>query len=263
MPSKSKLNRKYGWKPQLPDQRDHKFARAVKPTSLPVSVDMRSHCPAPYNQQQLGSCTANAIAGAIEYDLIKQHLPIFMPSRLFIYYNERAMEGTVDQDAGAEIRDGIKTINSLGVCTEASWPYNTNEFAVKPSATCYTAALHNKSVSYESVAQDINTIKGCLAAGFPVVIGFTVYESFESDAVAATGVMPMPASNEQVLGGHAVLVVGYNDGPSTVNGAPARYLIVRNSWGPEWGAGGYFYMPYEYATDSNLADDFWAIEVMA
>jgi len=250
----SKLGRQYGWKPDLPDQRDHKFGFTIVPAKLPASTDLRPGCPAPFNQQNLGSCTANAIAGAVEFNLIKQRLPIFMPSRLFIYYNERVMEHSVSQDAGAMIRDGIKSVNSQGVCPETMWPYVVNKFAQKPPATCYSTALHSKAVGYQRINQDIASMKACLASGFPFVFGFTVYESFESNATAKTGIMTMPGPNEQVLGGHAVLAVGYNDA--------TQMITVRNSWGPYWGDKGYFYMPYAYITNNNLCDDFWNITLM-
>src|SRR5882757_1810718 len=120
----------YGWQPDLPDQRDLIYsAPHVAAKALPKSVDLRSHCPAVYDQGQLGSCTANAIGGAIEFDLMKQNAPVFTPSRLFIYYNERVIENTVSSDNGAQIRDGIKTVNQQGVCNEKDWPYNTSEFS--------------------------------------------------------------------------------------------------------------------------------------
>jgi C1A family cysteine protease len=251
-PKPRKIQR-YGWIPDLPDQRDHIFA--APPTvvaALPPSVDLRVQCPRQiYDQGQLGSCTANAIAAALEFDLLKQGLTDFMPSRLFIYYNERVIEGTVKSDSGAMIRDGIKTVAKQGVCTEELWKYDIAEFAVKPPARCYQAAVKNRVLSYQRVPQSLTSIKGCLAHGYPVVFGFQVYESFESQHVAKTGVVPLPATTEELLGGHAVLAVGYDD-------ASARFL-VRNSWGPEWGQGGYFTMPYPYLTERNLSSDFWAV----
>ena len=259
----SPLGKKYGWKPSLPDHRKRIFAARIAPEKIATFVDMRSGCPACYNQQQLGSCTANAIAGAIEYDQIKLKLPIFMPSRLFIYYNERVEEGTVSSDSGATLSDGIKAVATWGVPPEATWPYNTSKFTEKPPASCYTTALKSKAIQYASVPQELHAMQSCLASGFPFVIGFSVYDSFESAQVAATGIVPMPAASENLLGGHAVLVVGYNATNTTVNGAPPRTFIVRNSWGPFWGAKGYFYMPFEYLLDGNLADDFWQITQVA
>lgn len=219
--------------------------------------------PPVYDQGALGSCTANAIAAAIEYDLMRQKLAVFTPSRLFIYFNERSIEGTASQDSGAAIRDGVKTINSIGVCPETEWPYDIQKFADKPGPQCYSDALKVKSVNYESVNQDAAAIKLVLTEGIPVVMGFTVYGSFESAAVAATGVVPMPSANEDCLGGHAVLICGANDASIAVNGIPPGHFLVRNSWGAGWGAGGYFFAPFEYFLNENLASDFWAIQVMA
>src|SRR5450631_3625349 len=112
----------YGWLPDLPDQRDFTYAAPQAPKALPKSVDLRAQCPAVYDQGQLGSCTANSIGGAVEFELMKQKAPVFMPSRLFIYYNERVIENTVNSDNGAQIRDGIKTVNQQGVCPETAWP---------------------------------------------------------------------------------------------------------------------------------------------
>lgn len=245
----------YGWIPDLPDKRDYKFSAPLKLLkALPSKVDLTSKMPPVYDQGQLGSCTSNAIVGAVEYDQILQGNKYFLPSRLFLYYNERDMEGTVNEDSGAMIRDGIKSMVDLGDCPETVWPYDIPKFAVKPSADCYAQALKNQVLVYRRINYDLNQMKGCLASGFPFIIGFTVYESFESQEVANTGQVPMPGPDEYVLGGHAVLVVGYDDS--------TQRFIVRNSWGEGWGLRGYFTMPYAYLTDPNLADDFWAINTV-
>jgi C1A family cysteine protease len=244
---------RYGWKPDLPDHRDHLYAAppAVL-VSLPESVDLRPHCPAVYDQGQLGSCTANAIGAAFEFDQIKEKVAhVWRPSRLFIYYNERVMEGDVSQDAGAQIRDGIKSVATQGACSEDLWTYDITKFADQPPQNCYANAAKHLATSYQSVAQSLSQIQGCLASGYPVVFGFTVYDSFESAQVASTGVLNMPASSESVLGGHAVLCVGYDNA--------SQRFIVRNSWGDAWGQKGYFTMPYTYLLDSNLASDLWTI----
>jgi C1A family cysteine protease len=238
----------YGWVPDLPDQRDFVYAAPTPfQRNLPASVDLSSKCPPVYDQGQLGSCTANAIAGAIEFEQKKK----FVPSRLFIYYNERAMEGTIDSDSGAQIRDGIKSVATEGAPPERLWPYQISQFRQKPSAAAYTAAKADLVVLYQRLIQDLTTMRGCLASKNPFVFGFTCYESFESQKVARTGILPMPESNEKVVGGHAVMAVGYDDA--------TRMFLVRNSWGTGWGLKGYYKMPYAYLTNPKLASDFWTI----
>jgi len=244
----------YGWIPDLPDARDHVYQLPKKVGAVPASVDLRANCPAVYDQGDLGSCTANAIGAALEFDQIKQKISYSVPSRLFIYYNERALEGTIDSDSGAQIRDGIKSVASQGACPETMWPYVETAFANRPAAQCYKYAKLHPAVSYARVAQDAAQMKAVLASGFPIVLGITVYESFESENVAKTGIVPMPAQSEATLGGHAVMAVGYDD-------AQQRFL-VRNSWGTDWGMGGYFTIPYAYLTSSDLADDFWVVRVV-
>jgi C1A family cysteine protease len=246
----------YGWKPDLPDYRDFKYAasRTVL-AQLPPKVDLTGNCPPVYDQGELGSCTANAIAGAFQFELMKQNATVFMPSRLFIYYNERVIENTVHSDSGAQIRDGMNTVSNTGVCSEIEWPYVINEFSQKPFATCYQDALTHLVTSFHSVNRDINQMKGCLAEGYPFVLGFTVYQAFESQQVAQSGVLNLPQSGEAVMGGHAVLAVGYDDSQSR--------FIIRNSWGSDWGTSGYFTMPYDYLLNENLSSDFWTIRLVA
>ncbi len=183
------IHKTYGWVPDLPDQRDHLYAAAAEVLAkLPPKKDLTSGCPPPYDQGQLGSCTANSISGAIQFDQKKQAIKVFMPSRLFIYYNERVIEGSVSSDAGAQIRDGIKTIANEGFCPETEWPYDIAKFADKPPANCYTDAKKSVAVGYQRlVSTNLNQLKGCIASGYPFVFGFTVYESFESQEVATTG----------------------------------------------------------------------------
>jgi C1A family cysteine protease len=253
---------RYGWIPDLPDHRDYILRASPRALArLPVSVDLTNKCPAVYDQGEIGSCTANAIAGAIEFDQMKQKIRgVFLPSRLFIYYNERVIEHTVDEDSGAMIRDGIKSVAKEGACAEKLWPYDPKPFpgnvhlTKKPSVKCYKQALRHTAVQYERVPRVLAHMKACLASGYPFVLGFTVYESFESDEVATNGVMPMPAPREQVVGGHAVVAVGYDD-------KIARFRM-RNSWGTGWGVKGYFTMPYAYLLNENLSDDFWKITLV-
>lgn len=243
----------YGWKKDSYDVRDqyHNFTVSNVQSSI-KTVDLRDRCPPIYNQGQLGSCTANAIAGAYEFDMIKEgEKSIFTPSRLFIYYNERKMEGTVDQDSGAEIRDGIKSINRVGVCPEKMWPYDIARFTDQPTDECYVDAHDHRAVEYKRVPQNLEQLRQCLIEGYPFVYGFVVYESMETPQVAQTGIVPMPKPNEKILGGHAIMAVGFDN--------EKRVFIFRNSWGESWGESGYGTMPYDYVINSDLASDFWTV----
>jgi C1A family cysteine protease len=243
--------RGYGWMPDLPDQRDFKYAAVYRiPAKLPKSIDLRPTCSPVDDQGQLGSCTANALAGALEFLEVKDKVPYTDLSRLFIYYNERVIEHSVRSDSGAQLRDGIKTLAKQGVCAESVWPYNIARFRIKPSSKCYKLALNHRIISYQRLLT-LDEMRSCLADGFPFVFGFTVYESFESQQVAQSGVVPMPQPNERVVGGHAVMAVGYDDSQNR--------FVVRNSWGTGWGMQGYFSMPYDYLSNLRLSSDFWTI----
>jgi C1A family cysteine protease len=222
--------------------------------ALPTMVDLRPNCPPVYDQGQLGSCTGNSIAGAIEFEQMKQKVKAFVPSRLFIYYNERVIENTVNSDSGAQIRDGMKVVAKQGAPPETDWPYDITKFTEKPPAAAYTDAATNKVMSYQRVNRALSQFKGCLASGYPFVFGFTVYDSFESAAVAQSGHASMPQPGESVAGGHAVVCVGYDD--------QNQWFIVRNSWGDTWGMKGYFTLPYQYLLETNLSDDFWTIRLV-
>lgn len=249
--SKQKVNAWYGWVPDLPDHRDKLYSSiAAPPKKLPSKVDLRASCPPVEDQGQLGSCTANALVGNLEFLEKKAGHTVTDLSRLFIYYNERAMEGTIGEDAGAAIRDGVKSLVKLGVCSEKIWPYNIAKFTQKPSRTCFRQAADHQVTSYHRILS-LQEMRQCLAEGYPFVFGFTVYTAFESAAVAKSGKLNLPKSREKVLGGHAVCAVGYNNS--------TKRILVRNSWGADWGKGGYFTMPYDYISDDNLADDFWTI----
>lgn len=255
---------RYNWRPDIPDQRDFLFSQKVAPrVQLPTSVDLRSHCSPVFDQGKIGSCTGNALAGGLEFLEIQElkakgklDAEIFVPgkfahiSRLFIYYNERALEGHASEDSGGMLRDGVKSLVQSGACRETVWKYLPSQALKRPSPKAYEEAKNHKISSYLRLST-MGEMKQCLADGFPFAFGFTVYESFESDDVARTGIMPLPAPGEQTLGGHAVLAVGYNDATSM--------LIVRNSWGTAWGDKGYFLMPYAYIEKKHLAADFWTL----
>jgi len=213
-------------------------------------VDLRSDDSPIEDQGQLGSCTANALAGALQFLEVKDSLPDQAFSRLFVYYNERVIEGTTSSDSGAEIRDGIKTLASQGSCYETTWPYDINQFAVQPPQAAYVEASNHEIVQYFKITS-LADMKACLDAGYPFVYGFTVYASFESPSADSTGIIPMPSGLEPVLGGHAVMCLGYDD--------EKQWFICRNSWGTGWGDHGYFYIPFDYLADAQLASDFWTI----
>ena len=194
-----------------------------------------------------------SIGGAIEYSMHCQSRSDWTPSRLFIYYNEREMEGTVSIDAGAEIRSGIKSTSKQGYVDEKLWPFDPNNVTVKPSDNVYQEATKTLIKQYSRVPVVLHNIQNVLQHGIPVVFGMSIYQSFESDSVAQSGVVPMPSLSERMIGGHAMLIVGYNE----------THFIVRNSWGPGWGEQGYCYIPIEYITNTNLADDFWAVFLVA
>jgi C1A family cysteine protease len=185
---------------------------------------------------------------------MKQKLYNFAPSRLFTYYTTRDIEGTVYEDSGAMLRDTIKSINKFGACPESIWPYDITKLILKPTVTCYDTASRHKAVSYRQVSQNLDQMKGCLAEGYPFAFGMTVYQSFEGNTVSQTGVVQMPLPGEKEVGGHAVLVVGYDN--------VTQRFLARNSWGTEWGIKGHFTLPYSYILNPDLATDFWTIRLV-
>mgnify|MGYP003704252371 CR=1 FL=1 len=240
---------KYHWVADKPDIRD--YAYSVTNKIQPNIVDLRQYCSPIENQGQLGSCTGNAIAGAIELLNKRSNNPKDV-SRLFIYYYERLLEGTVNYDSGAYIRDGIKATYKYGASLESLWPYDITRFRYMPNPTAVTDGARRKVTLYERV----DNHQGCLDAitnGYPVTIGFYVYSSFESNKVATTGIMPYPDTRrERLLGGHAVLLVGYDKSK--------QVYIARNSWGTGWGDRGYFYMPFQVIQNTAMSSDFWVIK---
>lgn len=257
-----KLKRRYNWIRDTVDTRDVKFKYKV--TRLPQAADLRPKCPPVVDQGQLGSCTANALAGALGFLEMQEEAlgetgqaeefgaGYFPFSRLFIYWNERVIEGDTSEDNGAQLRDGITSLANTGACSELLWPYNVRVAFQTPPAPCFAQASLHKISSYQSLSgTDISALKSCLAAGYPFVFGFQVFESFESESVATNGIVPMPSPADQCNGGHAVMCVGYDDAKQT--------FTVRNSWGADWGDEGYFYLPYAYMTNADLANDFWTL----
>jgi C1A family cysteine protease len=238
------------------DSRDHAY---IPPpailSSLPPRVDLRKWFPAVYNQGQVNSCTANAIAGAMEFDALRQKMKkVYTPSRLFVYYNERLMEGTEGKDVGGQIRDGIKSIANQGDCPEHHWPYREEMVTQKPAEECYSQARGFKALEYQRISHNLDHLKACLASGYPFVFGIKVYSSFQGQAVADSGRLNLPRKGEKSVGLHAVVACGYDDSQ--------RRFIVRNSFGSGWGMKGYFTIPYAYLLDSKISHDFWTIRVV-
>jgi C1A family cysteine protease len=243
---------RYGWKPSLPDHRDL-LADTTGLTPLP-EVDPRGEMPEVYDQGQLGSCTANAVGAALEYDSMLDGVAPVTPSRLFIYYCERSIEGSLGKgDTGAFGRDGFKAAKRYGTPPETDWPYDTSKYADDPPQSAWDdAATHKLTKSYKSVPRSVNQFKSVLSNKQTIAFGFSVYDSFASADVAKTGIVPMPTQDEQQIGGHEVLAVGYL-------ASEPNYLLVRNSWGSGWGLGGYFLMPWQYILSTDLASDFRTI----
>ena len=253
----------YNLLPDTIDNRDHLFSRIALPTKAPTSIDLRSKCSPVTNQGTLGSCTSNAIAsGLMEYVQLKNGQVLIPLSRLYHYYKERVMLGTVNQDSGAMIRDGMKIAVANGVCPELDWLYIISQFMMPPPASADALAVNHRLTSYQRVTNSTD-IKRSLIEGYPVVMGMPIFTSFESDQVAKDGKVPMPKRGEENLGGHAVLIAGYIDNPPSILHSISSYFtgmvkgcfIVRNSWGVEWGDDGYFYLPYEFV--SKYVTDIW------
>lgn len=254
-------NRSFGWIPDVPDQRD-KLYSISKVTVAAKNVDFRTEKVVPpiMDQGNLGSCVGNGWAYEIGFNMLNKqakkvdltNLPF---SRLFIYYNARAIEGTASYDSGAYIRDGIKTIAKEGVCAEKRWPYVISKYKNKPTATAYKEALNFKSVTYMRVDNSSKSaIQDALNNGYPIVHGFTVYDSFMSAEVERTGVVPMPKKTESVQGGHCTVIVGYD--------VKTDRYICANSWSSSWGQKGYYTIPAAYLTNTSLADDFWVSKLI-
>ena len=244
--------RKLNWRPDLPDARDYVYAplKMIAAKKLPQKVDLRKFCSTIEDQGDLGSCTGQSIVGALEMldrkgDGVWNDL-----SRMFVYYCEREYINTVNEDSGAYLRDGIKVISKTGVCSEIWWPYEIHKFSEKPSAKAYAEALACRFGRYKRIATHNNMLQ-CLAEGYPFVFGFSVYSNIYDKQCVNRGILDMPTGKDDLLGGHAVLCVGYDQ--------KSERFIIRNSWGTEWGAKGYFTMPFDYLKSRDLSDDFWTI----
>lgn len=257
MPPRTPTGHGLGWRRDQLDPRDIPFTAAYTTVmNLPPTASVLPLMPPVYDQGQLGSCTGNGWAAAVDAVRKKQGLPFVSPSRLFIYYGERVIEHTVHEDAGAEIRDGIKSLARDGVCPEATWPYDIARFATKPSAEAYREARGDLALRYLAVQQTLPQLCGALAQGFPVVYGFLVYEAYE-ELTAARPVVPMPTLGEEPLGGHCNVLVGYR-----TDAAGQVQFQSRNSWSAAWGEDGYCWFPAAYLLNPQLANDFWTLELV-
>ncbi len=229
-----------------PDERDFRFSPSATP---PASTDLRSYCAGVYDQLPLKSCSAHAVSSAFEFLGRKSGRPIAAPSRLFLYYNARALEGETNTDDGATLRNAIKAAAKPGVCPESLWPYDPAQFASKPPQTAYDG-ISTRAVSYYSIDRSLHALKSCIAEGYPFVFGINIYESVVANC-QKSGQLDIPPANDTLMGGHAVLAVAYDDA--------SEQFTVLNSLGETWGAQGYFTIPYAYFTDDKLSYDFWTI----
>lgn len=263
-----------GWHRDLPDMRDYTkssdevakilakstlLKRAMK--AVPDSVDLREFCPPVEDQGELGSCTANAGVGMLEYFERRAFGKHLDASRLFLYKVTRQLLGLAGDD-GAYLRDTMKAMVLFGIPPEKYWPYDPKRFNEEPSAFCYSYAQNYQAIEYyrldppnTDTATVLANIKTNLAANLPAMFGFSVYSSMPPSG-DGKGEIPYPSSGDSLEGGHAVLAVGYDDRKKIGNKKGA--LLIRNSWGVEWGDQGYGWLPYAYV-ENGLADDFWTM----
>jgi len=238
--------RPYGWIPDKPDPRDFAYKLRI-PRAVPEDTG-RGHINKisfRYDQGNLGSCVGNGVVEGFRGTLITNNQPDIELSRLFAYYIARQDK---QNDTGAMIRDAFKAINQYGICRELLWPYIISQFNINPSDAAWKDALDHQSIRYESVLQKKEYIQDAIVAGYPVVYGKNVYESFESPEVAKTGIVPYPhRCSEQFLGGHCMVIFDYDK-----NGT-----VELNSWGADWGQGGVCQVPWKYVLSSKLCNDFW------
>jgi C1A family cysteine protease len=227
--------------------------------ALPTRVDLTErHKFRVYDQGQLGSCVAHAVGSAIEYaqetrpndpnvpDFLENQRK-FPTSRLFLYYEARRAIGTLSEDSGCVIRDALRVAYNIGAPRESGWKYNESKFTAEPPKRSYKSAPFHKITSYQAVPVSALGIKAALAQGYPVVFGIAIFNTFFNSAN-----VPLPTYNDEYLGGHAMLAVGYDDQTNRVK--------VLNSWGADWGDQGYIYLPYQYIGNPMLGDDYWTLQ---
>lgn len=243
----------FNLKPSPVDERDFAFEPKKKAiVRLPASVDLSVRWGVqPYHQYDIGSCTANAMAGAIQFLQKLEKVPKTMPSRLFTYYITRELEGTTEEDGGAYIRNVVKATNKQGFVFEKDWKYTRKNLFAKPKPELYTDAATRRIERYEHIEDgNVAMMQTCLAEGFPFLCGMIVFaRSF--NLAEHTGVMPMPTKRDESIGGHAVLCVGYD--------MAKKAFKVRNSYGKTWGEKGYFWLPFDFADNPQWMWDCWVV----
>ena len=240
---------KFNLKPDKPDKRDIKY-KTLRIISLPESTELKNikRFDLRYDQETLGSCTANAFLHAYLFILTVTGKAVVSLSRIFQYGNTRDPRFSND-DSGGSIRNAFKAANKYGICLEELWPYIVSKFNIMPPPKCFEDALNHQSIRYEKITMAVKqSIMEALFYSNPVVCGIPVYESFESDEVARTGIVPMPNKcKEQLLGYHAICMLDYDkDG-----------VWCLNSWGKYWGKGGTFHLPWDFVL--KYASDIWVL----
>jgi C1A family cysteine protease len=246
-----------------PEFKGQRYRTMHRPVKRPAVVDLRHRLPPCFDQGEEGSCGPNSASGLMCF--LHPEMAKVGFSRQQIYYNVRELEGDVGQDAGVQTVDLFKVLQSTGAAPENLWPYVPANLTTSPPPDVIEAAHKYKIRTYSQLASEEDMLD-CLAEGFPFILGFSVYQSFESEELAMTGVMTIPQSG-QLLGGHDVLVVGYDTNftshldfkKSNLHPDQVEHtmLIVRNSWGTNWGLNGYFYMPISWATNTSTGGDMW------
>lgn len=233
------------------DRRDHQIKLLNPKLKISKSVNLKSQLSYVFDQGRIGSCTANSTSSMYSWIVQKNNGQLFIPSRLFLYYNTRLIQGTVGYDSGASLRDTMKSLKDYGVCPETSWAYLYENLFTTPTPSCYVEGLNHQALSYASVTISLVSMKNVLQTR-PFVLGILVYSSFFAPNVSKTGYVPVPnIQKEQLMGGHAILVLGYDD--------VKQCFYCRNSWGTSWGLQGDFYLPYQYATNRKLSFDAWVL----
>jgi C1A family cysteine protease len=255
--------RKFGWKKDPKDDgRDKKYAvrkHTVAAFELPIKTNNIATAPPVVDQLQTSSCVGNSVAVHLQHTAIIQgDIDAELPSRMFIWFTTRLMEGTSKLDEGCCIRNSFKVAAHLGAPHESTWPFDPEKFAKCPTLSAYREARKHQAIEYYSIDwTNLNEVKTCLAGGHGFVFGFQVPESFGSVTTTKTGIMQMPEKGEVFEGGHAVYAVDYDDEVQHRGWAQPGGILVQNSWGEHWGFYGRFWMPYAYVTDPDLSDDFW------